>query len=93
MCSPRSIGLRFTHAKTWCCESWTDQQSVFRARFPTETASGGIRRHSILRLGSQGITASRSLSSFRFGNFLFKTTDRNAHGNGYADPNIIIPEW
>jgi hypothetical protein len=61
--------------------------------FPTETASGGIKAPQYFAPGVAGDHGEPIAQFFQIGNFLFQNNlTANAHGNGYADPNIIIPE-
>jgi hypothetical protein len=61
--------------------------------FPTETASGGIKAPQYFAPGVAGDHGEPIAQFFQIGDFLFQNNlTANAHGNGYADPNIIIPE-
>ncbi len=60
--------------------------------FPTETASGGIKAPQYFAPGVAGDHGEPIAQFFQIGDFLFQNNlTANAHGNGYADPNIIIP--
>ena len=59
---------------------------------PTETASGGIKAPQYFAPGVAGDHGEPIAQFFQIGNFLFPNNlPANAHGNGYADPNILIP--
>ena len=61
--------------------------------FPTETAAGGIKAPQYFAPGVAGDHGEPIAQFFQIGDFLFQNNlTANAHGNGYADPNIIIPE-
>jgi hypothetical protein len=60
--------------------------------FPTETASGGIKAPQYFAPGVAGDHGEPIAQYFNIGGFLFQNNlTANAHGNGYADPNIVIP--
>ena len=60
--------------------------------FPTETASGGIKAPQYFAPGVAGDHGEPIAQYFQVGGFLFQNNlTANAHGNGYADPNIIVP--
>ena len=60
--------------------------------FPTETASGGIKAPQYFAPGVAGDHGEPIAQFFQVGGFLFQNNlTANAHGNGYSDPNIIIP--
>ena len=60
--------------------------------FPVETASGGIKAPQYFAPGVAGDHGEPIAQYFDVGGFLFQNNlTANAHGNGYADPNIIIP--
>lgn len=59
---------------------------------PIETASGGIKAPQYFAPGVAGDHGEPIAQFFQLGNFLFPNNlPANAHGNGYADPNILIP--
>lgn len=56
-----------------------------------ETASGGIKAPQYFAPGVAGDHGEPIAQFFRVGNFLFPNNlPANAHGNGYADPNVLI---
>ncbi len=60
--------------------------------FPTETASGGIKAPQYFAPGVAGDHGEPIAQFFQVGNFLFENNlTANAHGNGYSDPNIVVP--
>ncbi len=60
--------------------------------FPTETASGGIKAPQYFTPGVAGDHGEPIAQFFQIGNFLFPNNlTANAHGNGYSDPNLVIP--
>ena len=60
--------------------------------FPTETASGGIKAPQYFAPGVAGDHGEPIAQFFQVGGYQFQNNlTANAHGNGYADPNIIIP--
>ena len=60
--------------------------------FPTETASGGIKAPQYFAPGVAGDHGEPIGQFFQIGGFLFQNNlTANAHGNGYSDPNIVIP--
>ena len=60
--------------------------------FPTETASGGIKAPQYFAPGVAGDHGEPIAQFFQVGNYLFQNNlTANAHGNGYADPNIVVP--
>jgi Carboxypeptidase regulatory-like domain len=59
---------------------------------PIETASGGIKAPQYFAPGVAGDHGEPIAQFFQVGNFLFPNNlPANAHGNGYADPNVLIP--
>ena len=59
---------------------------------PIETASGGIKAPQYFAPGVAGDHGEPIAQYFQVGNFLFPNNlPANAHGNGYADPNSLIP--
>jgi hypothetical protein len=59
---------------------------------PIETASGGIKAPQYFAPGVAGDHGEPIGQYFQIGNFLYPNNlPANAHGNGYADPNILIP--
>lgn len=60
--------------------------------FPSETASGGIKAPQYFAPGVAGDHGEPIAQFFQIGNFLFQNNlTANAHGNGYSDPNLVIP--
>lgn len=60
---------------------------------PTETASGGVKAPQYFAPGVAGDHGEPIAQFFQIGGFLFPNNlSANAHGNGYADPNIVIPQ-
>jgi hypothetical protein len=59
---------------------------------PIETASGGIKAPQYFAPGVAGDHGEPIAQFFQVGDFLFPNNlPANAHGNGYADPNVLIP--
>jgi Carboxypeptidase regulatory-like domain len=59
---------------------------------PIETASGGIKAPQYFAPGVAGDHGEPIAQFFQIGNFLYPNNlPANAHGNGYADPNVLIP--
>jgi hypothetical protein len=59
---------------------------------PIETASGGIKAPQYFAPGVAGDHGEPIAQYFQIGDFLFPNNlPANAHGNGYADPNALIP--
>jgi hypothetical protein len=59
---------------------------------PIETASGGIKAPQYFAPGVAGDHGEPIAQYFQVGNFLVANNlPANAHGNGYADPNFLIP--
>jgi Carboxypeptidase regulatory-like domain len=59
---------------------------------PIETASGGIKAPQYFAPGVAGDHGEPVAQFFQIGNFLYSNNlPANAHGNGYADPNFLIP--
>ncbi len=60
--------------------------------FPAETASGGIKAPQYFAPGIAGDHGEPIAQYFQIGSFLFQNNlTANAHGNGYSDPNLVIP--
>ncbi|MGI8773011.1 MAG: hypothetical protein ACR2JE_16425 [Acidobacteriaceae bacterium] len=60
---------------------------------PVETASGGIKAPQYFSPGVAGDHGEPIAQYFQIGGFLFQNNlTANAHGNGYADPNIVVPQ-
>jgi hypothetical protein len=60
---------------------------------PAESASGGIKAPQYFAPGVAGDHGEPIAQYLAVGNFLLSNNlSANAHGNGYADPNIMIPE-
>ena len=58
---------------------------------PIETASGGIKAPQYFAPGVAGDHGEPIAQYFQIGDFLFPNNlPANAHGNGYADPNVLI---
>jgi Carboxypeptidase regulatory-like domain len=61
--------------------------------YPTETASSGIKAPQYFAPGVAGDHGEPIAQYFEVGSYLVPNNlSANAHGNGYADPNIFIPE-
>jgi Carboxypeptidase regulatory-like domain len=59
---------------------------------PIETASGGIKAPQYFAPGVAGDHGEPIAQFFQIGNFLYPNNlPANAHGNGYSDPNFLIP--
>jgi hypothetical protein len=59
---------------------------------PIETASGGIKAPQYFAPGVAGDHGEPIAQFFQVGNLLYPNNlPANAHGNGYADPNVLIP--
>jgi hypothetical protein len=59
---------------------------------PIETASGGIKAPQYFAPGVAGDHGEPIAQFFQIGDFLYPNNlPANAHGNGYADPNFLIP--
>ena len=59
--------------------------------YPAETASGGIKAPQYFAPGVAGDHGEPVAQFFAVGGYLFQNNlTANAHGNGYADPNIVI---
>jgi hypothetical protein len=59
---------------------------------PIETASGGIKAPQYFAPGVAGDHGEPIAQYFEVGDFLYPNNlPANAHGNGYADPNFLIP--
>ena len=59
---------------------------------PIETASGGIKAPQYFAPGVAGDHGEPIAQFFQIGNYLYPNNlPANAHGNGYADPNTLIP--
>ncbi len=60
--------------------------------FPSETASGGVKAPQYFAPGVAGDHGEPIAQYIQIGDFLFHNNlPANAHGNGYADPNLLIP--
>ena len=60
---------------------------------PIETASGGIKAPQYFAPGVAGDHGEPIAQYFQIGDFLFPNNlPANAHGNGYADPNVLISD-
>jgi Carboxypeptidase regulatory-like domain len=61
--------------------------------YPIETASGGIKAPQYFAPGVAGDHGEPIAQYIAVGSYLLPNNlSANAHGNGYADPNILIPE-
>jgi hypothetical protein len=61
--------------------------------YPTETASSGIKAPQYFAPGVAGDHGEPIAQYVQVGSYLLPNNlSANAHGNGYADPNIFIPE-
>jgi hypothetical protein len=59
---------------------------------PVESPAGGVKPPQYFALGVAGDHGEPIAMFFQIGGFLFQNNlPANAHGNGYADPNVIIP--
>ena len=59
---------------------------------PAETASGGIKAPQYFAPGVAGDHGEPIAQYFQIGDYLMPNNlSANAHGNGYADPNIVVP--
>ena len=59
---------------------------------PVESPAGGIKPPQYFVPGVAGDHGEPIAMFFQIGGFLFQNNlPANAHGNGYADPNVIIP--
>ncbi len=59
---------------------------------PAESPAGGVKPPQYFTPGVAGDHGEPIAMFFRVGGFLFQNNlPANAHGNGYADPNVIIP--
>jgi Carboxypeptidase regulatory-like domain len=60
--------------------------------YPSETASGGVKAPQYFAPGVAGDHGEPIAQYIRVGDFLFPNNlPANAHGNGYADSNLLIP--
>jgi Carboxypeptidase regulatory-like domain len=60
---------------------------------PIETASGGIKAPQYLAPGVAGDHGEPIASYIQVGSYLVSNNlSSNAHGNGYADPNMLVPQ-
>ena len=60
--------------------------------YPSETASGGVKAPQYFAPGVAGDHGEPIAQYIRVGDFLVPNNlPANAHGNGYADPNLLIP--
>ena len=59
---------------------------------PIETASGGIKAPQYFAPGVAGDHGEPIAQYFQIGSYLYPNNlPANAHGNGYSDPNVLIP--
>lgn len=66
--------------------------AVILPGYPSETASGGVKAPQYFAPGKAGDHGEPIAQYIRVGGFLFPNNlPANAHGNGYADPNLLIP--
>jgi hypothetical protein len=62
--------------------------------FPSETASGGVKAPQYFAPGVAGDHGEPIAQYIQVGDFLLPNNlPANAHGNGYADPNLLIPAF
>ena len=62
------------------------------AGVPVESSAGGVKPPQYFVAGVAGDHGEPIAMFFQVGGFLFQNNlPANAHGNGYADPNVIIP--
>ncbi len=62
--------------------------------FPSETASGGVKAPQYFAPGVAGDHGEPIAQYIQVGDFLLPNNlPANAHGNGYADPNLLIPTF
>ena len=60
--------------------------------YPSKTASGGVKAPQYFAPGVAGDHGEPIAQYIQIGDFLFPNNlPANAHGNGYADPNLLIP--
>src|SRR5580698_8295845 len=60
--------------------------------YPIETASGGIKAPQYFAPGVAGDHGEPIAQYIQVGSYLVPNNlSANAHGNGYADPNIMVP--
>jgi hypothetical protein len=60
--------------------------------YPSETASGGVKAPQYFAPGVAGDHGEPIAQYIQVGDFQFQNNlPANAHGNGYADPNLMIP--
>src|SRR5579864_5671395 len=58
---------------------------------PVETASGGVKAPQFFAAGVAGDHGEPIAQYIQIGDFLFQNNlPANAHGNGYADPNLLV---
>ena len=61
--------------------------------YPTETASGGIKAPQYFAPGVAGDHGEPIAQFIEVGGYLVPNNlSANAHGNGYADPNLLVPQ-
>lgn len=86
----RSIGLRLHAGRSAGGNSGASRYPLSVPKFPKETASGGIKAPQYFAPDVTGDHGEPIDQFFQIGDFLFQNNlTANAHGNGYADPNII----
>jgi hypothetical protein len=60
--------------------------------YPSDTASGGVKAPQYFAPGVAGDHGEPIAQYIQIGDFLYPNNlPANAHGNGYADPNLLIP--
>jgi Carboxypeptidase regulatory-like domain len=92
--SPTSTALRQIYASDELLQARPGQPGVPVALpgYPSETASGGVKAPQYFAPGVAGDHGEPIAQYIRIGDFLFPNNlPANAHGNGYADPNLLIP--
>lgn len=92
--SPISAALTQTFESDELLQAQPGQPGVPLALpgYPSETASGGVKAPQYFAPGVAGDHGEPIAQYIRVGDFLFPNNlPANAHGNGYADPNLLIP--
>jgi Carboxypeptidase regulatory-like domain len=92
--SPNSSALTQIYESDELLQARPGQPSVPVALpgYPSETASGGVKAPQYFAPGVAGDHGEPIAQYIRIGDFLFPNNlPANAHGNGYADPNLLIP--
>jgi hypothetical protein len=92
--SPTSAALTQTFSSDELLQAFPGQPGVpvVVPGYPSETASGGVKAPQYFAPGVVGDHGEPIAQYIRIGDFLFPNNlPANAHGNGYADPNLLIP--